>query len=184
MSVTNPIHDRVTITTNLNIKAADLNSLYYTNLINRIKKNDSNKCHRCGYLMQVYGISKIVNQPTIINENLSDSSMNVAVDAVVKLCKPVIGDTIYAQVVITNDRVCKAKLGPIVVVINLFNVDLSKFKETLKEKKWIKVTLFQVIYHIKEKNINVYANIEDICSEEEENTIIPEYLKEIRLHLT
>lgn len=181
MSVKNPISDRVTITTDLNIKAADLNSLYYTNIIDRITKNDKNRCHRCGYLMHIYGISKIVKQPTIINENLSDCSMNVVVDAVVKLCKPMVGDTIYAQVVAKNDRICKAKLGPIVVVINLFNVDLSKFKEPLKENKWIKVTLFEVIYHIKDRGINVYAIIEDICSEEEENTVIQKYLTEIRL---
>jgi len=133
--------------------------------------------------MHVYGITKMIGKPTIVNENLSDSSMMVTVDALVKLCRPETGHSIYAKVVVTNDRLCKTKLGPIVVVINLFNVDLSQFTHPLKENIWIKVTMFEVIYHINDRNINVYANIDDICSAEDEATVIAEYLKDIHLNL-
>ena len=74
MEVTNPISDQVIITTDIVINPDDLNGLYYTNILDRLKKSLLKKCIRNGYIMHIYGVKSVNRDPVIQNENLSNSS--------------------------------------------------------------------------------------------------------------
>ena len=81
---------------------------------------------------------------------------------------PKVGQIFYAKVLKKNEKLCQAKLGPIVIVINLMNTDLDKFNNKLEIDNWIKIRAIQVIYHNNDKAINVYGSLEDICGNSEE----------------
>jgi DNA-directed RNA polymerase subunit E'/Rpb7 len=181
MELTNPIEDMVTIQQTLSIKPSSLSGQFYANLLSRAKEICLKKNIRNGHVMDIRGILEIVDSPIVCNENLSDSSMAVTVKMVTRMCLPKVGDIMYAKVIKMNEKLVQAKLGPIVIVINLFNVDKSTFKATIAPQKWLKVKALQVNYHIGDKRINVYGNLEDVCTEQEELNEVKEYLKELKL---
>ena len=178
MEVANPISDPVSITTDIVINPADLTGLYYSNILNRLKSSLLKKCIRNGFVMHIYGIKEIKRDPMIQNENLSDSSMKIKLSFVGKICLPKVGDLIYAKVIKKNEKLCQAKLGPMIIVINLMNANLESFDAKLEVGKWIKVRILEVIFHIEDKAIHIYGNIEDIVADE---SIIKEYLKKINI---
>lgn len=182
MEVTNPISDQVIITTDIVINPDDLNGLYYTNILDRLKKSLLKKCIRNGYIMHIYGVKSVNRDPVIQNENLSNSSMSIKVSFVSKICLPKVGDVFYAKVLKKNEKLCQAKLGPIVIVINLMNTQLDSFENKLEIDSWIKVRAIQVIYHNNDRAINVYGSLEYICDNSEENQI-KQYLDDIKLTL-
>ena len=131
--------------------------------------------------MHIYGVKEVKRDPVIHNENLSNSSMSIKVSFVSKICLPKVGQIFYAKVIKKNEKLCQAKLGPIVIVINLMNTELNKFKNKLEIDKWIVVRAIQVIYHNNDKAINVYASLEDICGDDVQMNI-KNYLKDIKLN--
>lgn len=160
----------------IKLRSEDLNTEIRNNMLSILKSNMEKRCNKSGFVDEIF---KIVNYNPceIAPENLSGST-NVEVDYLCRLCLPIEGTIIIAQVQIIEIEIIVLTNGPITIFVpkseisNNWDVDIStythkKSNNILKIGDFVKINIVKKRHNINDTQIKIIGSLEDLATDKE-----------------
>jgi DNA-directed RNA polymerase subunit E'/Rpb7 len=160
------------ISTNIEIQPHLLNNSNIYNIIkNETKKQYEKKCSPYGYIDTIFKIIDYKNA-YFVSENLN-GNITYDITYTAKVCNPQINSIIECKVINLNKSLISCKNGPLLVIINIENINKTNFSINSNNKiidkndsteleinDTVSVTVLTSDFHTNDNNIFVYGSLE------------------------
>ena len=176
----NPYIDTI-LYTSIDLKPNQINNDIYKNLKDNLEKKLGEKCYRhYGYIMNIYEILKY-EEGLFRKENLM-ASVKFNITFSCKLCIPLKGTEIVAQVNRVNKMLLTAENGPILIIItknrindkvfftdnnNNLRYRVGKESKILEPKDLVKISIVTITFYDGDNKIKVIGFLNDMAKDDE-----------------